>query len=74
MVRASGNIDTKRTLDPGPLAFMMRLFRTSAGEQTVVAIVPCHIHLVNTSINKELIKEHTAAKLAVKWQKMLSSK
>jgi len=27
-------------LDPGPDAFMMRLFNTSAGEHTVVATVP----------------------------------
>jgi len=27
-------------LDPGPEAFMIRLFNTSAGEQTVVATVP----------------------------------
>ena len=45
---------TKRTFDPGPDAFIILLFNTSAGEHTVVATVP-------------------AAKLAVKWHKMLSS-
>lgn len=30
----------KRTFDPGPEAFIIRLFRTSAGEHTVVATVP----------------------------------
>lgn len=71
-----GTDTKKRTLDPGPLAFMIRLLRTSAGEQTVVATVPCHIHLISvlSRDRKELIREHTAAKLAVKWQKMLSSK
>lgn len=33
----------RRTLLPGPLAFMMRDLSTSAGEQTVVATVPCFI-------------------------------
>ena len=45
---------TKRTFDPGPDAFIILLFSTSAGEHTVVATVP-------------------AAKLAVKWHRMLSS-
>ena len=45
---------TKRTFDPGPDAFIILLFNTSAGEHTVVATVP-------------------AAKLAVKWHRMLSS-
>lgn len=35
-----------RTLDPGPDAFMIRDFRTSAGEQTVVATVPYCMSLV----------------------------
>lgn len=71
MISASEHIDTKKhTLDPGPLAFMMRLLRTSAGEQTVVATVPFHIHLISTLFqdSKELIMAHTAAKLAAKWQ------
>lgn len=34
----------KLTLDPGPLAFMILLLMTSAGEQTVVATVPCVVY------------------------------
>ena len=33
----------KLTFDPGPLAFIIRLFNTSAGEHTVVATVPYNL-------------------------------
>lgn len=57
------------TLEPGPEAFMIRLLSTSAGEQTVVATVPCEFgqrqRLSKCGASRKTL---TAAKLAVKWQ------
>lgn len=54
-----GEGGTEPTLDPGPLAFMMRLLRTSAGEQTVVATVPCYIHPISAPFRDNKTKQTT---------------
>jgi hypothetical protein len=52
-------------LEPGPEAFIMRDFSTSAGEQTVVATVP-YSDISESFVASEERRGRTAAKLAVK--------
>lgn len=61
------------------LRYQILTFSTSAGEQTVVATVPFTIkyqHAFTFPLfqQKRTEEKHTAAKLAVKWTTMLSSK